>query len=184
VIRLVTQGRLETDGHGMTHQLKMPVLPLPANVEGASLETDEQRFLRRSLIMKSIFPVTKKDLRIDTFCSGGPGGQHQNKTHSGVRLTHVETGISAECRDTRSQHENRKRAFRKLAQRLLAEERRRTFESVERCTTRIRTYHEPRGIITDHRTGNTYSYERVIVNCKADEIERMINDSLLSQNID
>ncbi len=131
--------------------------------------------------MKSIFPVTRKDLRIDTFCSGGPGGQHQNKTHSGVRFTHVATGISAECRDTRSQLENRKRAFRKLAERLLAEERLRTFESIERNTTRIRTYHEPRGTITDHRTGNTYSYEKVIVNCKADEIEKMVTDSLLVQ---
>jgi protein subunit release factor A len=66
-----------------------------------------------------LFSFRKKDFRVDTFRSGGKGGQHQNKTDSGVRITHVETGISAESRAGRSQHANKKLAFRKLADKLV-----------------------------------------------------------------
>lgn len=64
--------------------------------------------------MKPLFTLTKKDFRIDTFRSGGKGGQHQNKVESGVRITHKETGISAESRTARSQHRNKKLAFQRL----------------------------------------------------------------------
>lgn len=131
--------------------------------------------------MKSIFPVTKKDLRVDTFCSGGPGGQHQNKTESGVRITHIETGISAECRESRSQKENKRRALHKLAQRLLQEERLREMKTSEVVKTRIRTYHEPRGVVTDHRSGLRYSYDDIITNCKFGPIHDMIQRGRLAQ---
>lgn len=62
-----------------------------------------------------IFSITKKDFRVDTFRSGGNGGQNQNKRDTGVRITHVETGISSECREERSQDQNKRKAFRKLA---------------------------------------------------------------------
>ena len=61
-----------------------------------------------------IFSLTKKDFRIDRFRSGGKGGQHQNKTETGIRITHKETGISHENRTERSQLQNQKRAFQKL----------------------------------------------------------------------
>lgn len=61
-----------------------------------------------------IFSLTKKDFRIDTFRSGGKGGQHQNKTDSGVRITHIITGLSSECRKYKSQIQNKKEAFIKL----------------------------------------------------------------------
>lgn len=64
-----------------------------------------------------LFSITKKDFRVDTFRSGGPGGQKQNKTSSGVRITHIETGISAESREERSQLQNRKKAFLRLVER-------------------------------------------------------------------
>ncbi|MBX0320313.1 peptide chain release factor-like protein [Alkalihalobacillus clausii] len=58
-----------------------------------------------------LFSLTKKDFRIDTFRAGGKGGQKQNKTNSGVRVTHLESGAAGECREERSQHVNKERAF-------------------------------------------------------------------------
>lgn len=63
---------------------------------------------------KPLLTLTKKDFRVDTFRAGGKGGQHQNKTDSGVRITHIETGISSESRVHREQHRNKKEAFQKL----------------------------------------------------------------------
>lgn len=61
-----------------------------------------------------LFSLTRKDFRVDTFRSGGKGGQHQNKTDSGVRITHIESGAVGESREERSQHANRKKAFERL----------------------------------------------------------------------
>jgi len=61
-----------------------------------------------------LFSLTKKDFRVDTFCSGGPGGQHQNKVATGVRITHKQTGFSAESRTEKSQARNKKIAFARL----------------------------------------------------------------------
>lgn len=61
-----------------------------------------------------LFSLTKKDFRIDTFRSGGKGGQHQNTTDSGVRITHIESGAVGESREERSQPQNKKRAFERL----------------------------------------------------------------------
>ncbi|MGD2072936.1 MAG: peptide chain release factor-like protein [Candidatus Thorarchaeota archaeon] len=63
---------------------------------------------------KPLLTLTKKKFRVDRFRSGGKGGQHQNKRESGVRITHIETGISAESRESRSQHQNKKIAFQRL----------------------------------------------------------------------
>ena len=62
-----------------------------------------------------IFSQTKKDFRIDTFCTGGPGGQHQNSNQNGVRITHIASGATAEGREFRSQAQNREAAFRRMA---------------------------------------------------------------------
>lgn len=61
-----------------------------------------------------LYSLTKKDFKVQTFKSGGPGGQHQNKTDSGVRITHIESGAVGECRNTKSQHQNKKIAFTRL----------------------------------------------------------------------
>jgi len=63
---------------------------------------------------KKILSLTKSDFLVDTFRSGGKGGQHQNKTDSGVRIRHLESGSAAESRESRSQHRNKKAAFRRL----------------------------------------------------------------------
>lgn len=65
---------------------------------------------------KKLFSVTIKDCRVDTFASGGPGGQHQNKTQSGVRIVHEPSGAVGECRELRSQHQNKTLAFRRMAE--------------------------------------------------------------------
>lgn len=65
---------------------------------------------------KLLFSITKKDFKIDTFRAGGKGGQHQNKTDSGVRITHIASGAVAEGRSERSQLANKKAAFKKLTE--------------------------------------------------------------------
>lgn len=63
-----------------------------------------------------LFSITKKDLDIQTFCSGGPGGQHQNKTESGVRIVHRASGAVGESRSERSQHQNKRIALKRLTE--------------------------------------------------------------------
>ena len=67
--------------------------------------------------MKTLaFSVTRKDLHIDTFAAGGPGGQHQNTSNTAVRITHTGSGATGEARDSRSQHQNMKAALRRMAE--------------------------------------------------------------------
>jgi len=105
------------------------------------------------------------DLRIDTYRASGAGGQHINKTDSAVRITHLPTGIVAECQDGRSQHANKASAMRVLAARIYdiqlreqqskeAAERKSLVGSGDR-SERIRTYNYPQGRITDHRINLT-----------------------------
>jgi peptide chain release factor 2 len=107
--------------------------------------------------------IKEGDLRTDTFTSGGPGGQHQNKTQSGVRLTHIPTGIAAESRTERSQHKNKDLAMQKLKARLYQiEEQKRLGELVNRYDSKgeiafgsqIRSYvMQPYTLVRDERDG-------------------------------
>ena len=65
---------------------------------------------------KLLFSITKKDFDVQTFCSGGPGGQHQNKTQSGVRIVHKESGAMGESRTDKSQYQNKKNALKRLVE--------------------------------------------------------------------
>ena len=108
--------------------------------------------------------LSKRDFKVSTFRSSGPGGQHRNKTNTAIRITHTVTGISAESADSRSQSTNKESAFRKLVYKLIAfydnDKRERLMNSG--WAEKIRTYHEPRGVVTDHRTGKTKRYSDVM----------------------
>ena len=124
--------------------------------------------------------IAEKDLRVDTYRSSGAGGQHVNVTDSAVRITHLPTGIVAECQDGRSQHANRASALRVLAARIrdiqvraqqsrIASTRKRLIGSGDR-SERIRTYNFPQGRITDHRINLTLYKIATIIEGDMDEL--------------
>lgn len=109
-----------------------------------------------------IASYTRKDFRVDTFCAGGPGGQHQNKTQSGIRITHLLSGLSAECREHREQGRNKAEAFRKLGERIKQWHRKQLAQRPERGTETVRTYHEPDNRVKDHASGMQRSWTEVV----------------------
>src|SRR5690606_32859024 len=120
------------------------------------------------------------ELRIDTFRASGAGGQHINKTDSAVRVTHLPTGITAECQDGRSQHSNKAKALQVLAARLREKDRaeRAAKEAATRKgligsgdrSDRIRTYNFPQGRLTDHRINLTIYQLGSVMEGELDEV--------------
>tara|TARA_B110000444_G_C18827728_1_gene591303 strand:- start:640 stop:1719 length:1080 start_codon:yes stop_codon:yes gene_type:complete len=133
--------------------------------------------------------VNMNDVRIDYFCSSGPGGQSVNTTYSAVRLTHTPTGIVAQCQDQKSQHKNKDKALKVLRSRLYELELNKKLEadSLKRNSmvssgdrsAKIRTYNYPQGRVTDHRIGLTLYDLQNIVN---GDIEKIIDELKLVQN--
>ena len=132
--------------------------------------------------------INPADLRIDTYRASGAGGQHVNKTDSAVRITHIPTGIVAECQDDRSQHRNKAKAMQVLAARIKEKERseRAAREAATRKgligsgdrSDRIRTYNFPQGRVTDHRINLTL-YKLPLV--MEGELDEMVEGLLLAR---
>ena len=150
--------RFESGGHRVQ---RVPVTETQGRIHTSACtvavlaEPDEQEAVK----------INPSDLRIDTFRASGAGGQHINKTDSAVRITHLPTGIVAECQDGRSQHSNKAQALRVLTARIQEKDRseRAAKDAAERKgligsgdrSDRIRTYNFPQGRLTDHRINLT-----------------------------
>ncbi len=137
--------------------------------------------------------IQPEDLKVDTFRSGGAGGQHVNKTESAVRITHLPTQMVVICQDERSQLKNRERAMRVLRARLLdhyarkaAEEQahaRRSQVGTGDRSERIRTYNFPQGRVTDHRVGFTTHRLAQVLDGDLDEIIDAVSVSREAQRL-
>lgn len=112
--------------------------------------------------MKKTTVATRKDFRVETMRGSGPGGQKRNKTDSCVRITHIQTGLSEYCCETKSQHKNREIAFKRLAPRVV--EKMFPKHKVKRFSAGnevIRSYHEPNNRVTDSVAGK-FSYAHTV----------------------
>ena len=151
----------ETESGGRIHTSTVTVAVLP-EVEDVDVEINDE------------------DLQIDTYRSGGAGGQHVNKTESAIRITHLPTGLVVTCQDERSQHKNKEAAMKMLRSKLydmkqqeqaaaIAADRKSQVGTGDR-SERIRTYNFPQGRMTDHRIGLTLYKLDAIMNGDLDDI--------------
>ena len=151
-------------------------------------KTESQGRIHTSAASVAVFPeaeefdveIRDEDIRKDTYCSSGPGGQSVNTTYSAIRLTHIPTGIVVTCQDEKSQIKNLKSAMKELRARIYNLEyqkrmaelaaKRKTMVSTGDRSAKIRTYNYPQGRVTDHRINLTLYNLQDIMNGNLDEI--------------
>ena len=137
--------------------------------------------------------INPADLRIDTYRASGAGGQHINKTDSAVRITHIPTGIVAECQDDRSQHRNKARAMQVLSARIQEKDRseraardaaqRKTLIGTGDRSDRIRTYNFPQGRLTDHRINLTLYKLLTIMEGELDDVVQSLQSAQAAEQL-
>jgi peptide chain release factor 1 len=160
-------------------------------------QTETQGRVHTSAATCMVFPeaeefdveINPKEVRIDFFCSSGPGGQSVNTTYSAVRLTHIPTGLVAQCQDQKSQHKNKEKAFKVLRSRLYDMElakknaedalKRGSMVSSGDRSAKIRTYNYAQGRVTDHRIGLSL-YD--LPNIMNGDIQKIIDELMLAEN--
>lgn len=160
-------------------------------------QTETQGRVHTSAATVMVFPeaedfdieINPKDVRVDFFCSSGPGGQSVNTTYSAVRLTHLPTGLVAQCQDQKSQHKNKEKAFRVLRSRLYDMElaKKQAEDALKRGSmvtsgdrsAKIRTYNYAQGRVTDHRINFTLYNLGNIMN---GDIQEIIDELQLVSN--
>lgn len=173
------------EGYGAYSKLKFEsgvhrVQRIPSTESGGRIHTSTATVAVLPEAEEVEVSINPNDLRIDIFCSSGPGGQCVNTTQSAVRITHIPTGIIATCQDEKSQLKNKEKALRVLRARILekaqeeamgeqASERRSQVGTGDR-SERIRTYNFPQGRVTDHRIGLTLHRLETILGGDMEEI--------------
>lgn len=173
------------DGHGVYSKLKYEsgvhrVQRIPTTESGGRIHTSAATVAVLPEAEEVEVEIDPNDLRIDVYCSSGPGGQSVNTTQSAVRITHVPTGIVVTCQDEKSQHKNKAQALRVLRARLkevieeeknaeLAGTRKSQVGSGDR-SERIRTYNFPQGRVSDHRINLTLHKLEMVLEGQLEEI--------------
>ena len=163
--------------------------------------TEQQGRVHTSAVTVAVLPeaeevdvrIEAKDLRIDTFCSSGPGGQSVNTTYSAVRITHIPTNTVVSCQDEKSQIKNREKGMRVLRSRLyevemekqqqaLAKERRAMVKTGDR-SEKVRTYNFPQNRVTDHRIGFTLHQLDVVMDGKIQPLVEALVTHYQAENL-
>ena len=173
------------DGYGAYSKLKYEsgthrVQRVPVTESGGRIHTSAVTVAVLPEMEEVEVAVDPNDLRIDTYCASGAGGQYVNRTETAIRITHIPTGIVVQCQDEKSQLKNKEKAMKVLRARIqdkarqeqeaeVAADRRSQVGSGDR-SERIRTYNFPQGRVTDHRIGLTLHKLDSVLNGELEEI--------------